>query len=75
MKLPEGSTLILAAPQESKLMANLAAWRSGASLHYLQNYGDPWAVYAPSCNPLKFLSELALPFALSQNANYPILGR
>jgi len=58
VEYPRGSTLNLAAPPISRLHSGLLGGLRGLNVIYRQNYFDVSALYAPSFNPLKFLSGL-----------------
>jgi len=54
--LPEGSTLVMRSPAISRWRANAAANSIGGSMQYVQPYGDIANIYAPSLNPVRWLS-------------------
>jgi hypothetical protein len=54
--LPQGSTLIMRSPAISRWRANAAANAIGGSMQYVQPYGDIANIYAPSLNPVRWMS-------------------
>jgi RHS repeat-associated protein len=54
--LPQGSTLIMRSPAISRWRANSAANAIGGSMQYVQPYGDIANIYAPSLNPVRWMS-------------------
>lgn len=56
--LPQGSMLIMRSPAISRWRANSAANAIGGSMQYVQPYGDIANLYAPSLNPVRWMSGL-----------------
>jgi len=54
--LPEGSTLVMRSPAISRWRANAATNSIRGSMQYVQPYGDIANIYAPSLNPVRWLS-------------------
>ena len=57
--LPSGSNFIFKSPAINYYRANAAVSSVGGSLQYVQPYGDGASLWAPSLNPLKFVSGVA----------------
>lgn len=54
--LPRGSTFVMRSPALSYFSANAAVRMNGGTMQYIQPWGDIANIYAPTMNPLKWMS-------------------